>query len=85
MRRSAPAEKFLPLERSTTARTSLSAALSLIASRSKLITSSLKALCTSGRLRVTVATPRGSLLYKTTAASVIVLSVNVILSAAEGS
>jgi hypothetical protein len=53
--RSPPAQKLLPLPRSTTARTVLSAPAFCTSAVSSSITASLKALCTSGRLRVMVA------------------------------
>src|SRR5512132_1046755 len=57
--RSAPAEKLLPLARSTTTRAAGSAPSRRKACVSSAMTSSSKALCTSGRSRVTVATPSG--------------------------
>src|SRR5580658_1329285 len=61
--RSAPAEKLLPAPRRTTARTASSAPNRPSVSVNSAISRSSKALCKSGRLRVTVATPRASTVW----------------------
>jgi hypothetical protein len=63
--RSAPAEKFFPSEASTTTRTSSRAASCPKVARNSAITASSKALCFSGRLRITRATPRGLIVEMT--------------------
>src|SRR5690606_9638150 len=59
--RSAPAEKDLPAPVSTTTRTASLPSRSRSVAVSSAITSALKALCRSGRLSVSVATPRSSI------------------------
>src|ERR1700735_3691300 len=61
--RSAPAEKLLPAPRRTTARTDSSSPRPAKQAVMRAISASSKALCSSGRLSVTVATPRASMLW----------------------